>query len=302
MNAWKSFWIENHDKYSVFHFHTPTLANIYALKMAHRYGVSKIIVHAHNTHANKGNLQIIHDIVHKYHRNKINKYATKFYACSKPAAEWVFGGTNLNKYHVEIFLNGIDTNKFVFNETVRDKYRNELSVQDKLVIGHVGRFANQKNHLFLVDIFYEIQKINKKAILMLIGEGELKGKIVEKVDKLKLNDKVLFLGVRDDIASLMMAMDKFVFPSFHEGLGIVVIEAQAAGLESYVSDKIPKDTKITNIINYLALNEAPSNWAEKIVKENKIDRISSSEKVKSVGYDISETTKMYEHYLLSEEQ
>lgn len=300
MKAWQSFWVENYNKYVAFHFHTPTLANIYALKMAKKHGVRKIIVHAHNTHAQKGKLQIIHDIVHKYHRNKISKYATKFYACSTPAAQWVFGEKNLNDIDVELFNNGVDLSKFSYDEKVREKYRRTFDVENQIVIGHVGRFAHAKNHEFLIDIFYEINKLESNSVLFLVGEGELISKIKNRVNQYGLNNNVRFLGIREDISELLMSMDLFLFPSLYEGLPVTLIEAQASGISILASDKIAKEVKLVETLKFMDIEESPKTWANKCIELSRSKREKLDDDIKAAGYDILHSVKIYEKYLESE--
>ena len=142
--------------------------------------------------------------------------------------------------------NGVDIEKYKYNEKVREEYRKKLNIDKKIVYGHVGRFHPQKNHEFLIDLFYEISLKQDNSILLLVGDGELIDRIKNKVKELKLEDKVLFLGFREDIDKLMNAMDYFLFPSLYEGLGIVTIEAQTSGLLTFVSKEIPEDANITS--------------------------------------------------------
>ena len=154
-----------------------------------------------------------------------------FFACSEAAGEWMFGG---ERYH--IMNNALDTAVFQYNETVRDHVRNELGFNGKnFVIGHVGRFDQAKNQSFLLDIFAEIAKIDRSARLLLIGDGVLKKEMQAKAVQLQVMDRVLFMGVRPDVAQLMQGMDLLLFPSKYEGLPVTLVEAQTAGLDASVA-------------------------------------------------------------------
>lgn len=300
MKEWRKFWKNNHSKYTAFHFHTPTLANIYALKMAKRYGVKKIIVHAHNTHVYKGKLQLIHDIVHNYHRNRIVKYANKFYSCSMPAAEWVFGNKSLKEIEVESFNNGIDLERFSYNKEIRKKYRDDMNLNNKFVIGHIGRFVHAKNHDYVIDIFSEVVKNNTNVVLLFIGDGELMPEIKAKVKDLRLCDKVEFLGIREDVPQLLMSMDLFLFPSLYEGLPVTMIEAQASGLPILASDRIAKEVKLVDTVNFMNIDNSAREWAKKSLELCDYKRIKLDNEIRYAGYDILDTTEKYYSYIVEE--
>lgn len=300
LKIWNDFWQYNASYYKAFHFHTPTLANIYPLIKASKYKVPIRIVHSHNTYANKGRLQQVHDIAHRYNSRRITKFANKFFACSKPAAAWLFGKDYTDSLNVKIFKNGIDTKLFNFNKKTRNIYRSKLGLENKIVIGHVGRFVKQKNHDLLIDIFSKLYNKNKKLVLLMIGEGELVINIRNKVAQLGINDAVKFIGIRKDIHNLLMAMDLILFPSLHEGLGIVLVEAQASSLPVLASNKIPLEIKCTDNFQFKDINESVESWAEEALRMiKKGDRKSQISKIKEAGYDITSVTKKYENFLLS---
>lgn len=173
---------------------------------------------------------------------------------------------------------------------MRNLIRKELDLTDKFVLGHVGRFAKQKNHEFIVDIFEEVKKNESQAVLMLVGDGELKEQIAEKIKLKGLADSVVFTGVRSDIAALMNAMDVFLFPSLHEGLGIVGIEAQATGLKTFISTGVPEEVIITNNVKRISLEKAANEWAQEeiLVLKDGYDRKSETNQVRSNNYDIND--------------
>ena len=166
---------------------------------------------------------------------------------------------------MEIINNAIDIEKFIFNQNIREKIRKQLNVEDKFVIGHIGRFSYQKNHEFLVDMFKNISNENSEAVLLLIGEGNLKEKIVQKVKENNLEEKVIFLGTVKNINEIMQAMDVFVLPSYYEGLPVVGIEAQASGIDCFFSDTITTELKINDNVKFLNINNTKE-WCENIMK------------------------------------
>ena len=168
----------------------------------------------------------------------------------------------------KVLNNAVNVEEFLFNKEMRQKIRRELNVHDELVIGHIGRFNKQKNHEFLIDIFKSVVEKRPDAVLVMAGEGNLKPQIEKKVADLGLSSNVRFLGVRSDIANLMQGMDLFLFPSLFEGLPVVLVEAQAAGLKCLISDSITKETDITGRIEFASLRESPEEWANIILVFN----------------------------------
>lgn len=188
-------------------------------------------------------------------------------APSTEAAEFVFGKKSVENGKVYILHNAINYDDFKFNLKVRSKVRKELNIDEKVVYGHIGRFNIQKNHMFLLDVFNEIYKKNRNSVLLLIGNGELKNDILNKINTLKLNDSVFLLGLQDNVSNYLMAMDKFIFPSLFEGMPNVIIEAQASGLPCYISNTITKEANITGLVKYISLNDSSKEWASIILKD-----------------------------------
>lgn len=247
-------------------------------------GIKNVIVHSHNTPKIKNIKKILIKILNPLYRKLTNAHL----ACSKNAARSLFTKTD----DVIIIKNGIDINKFKYNEKIRNQYRKELNINDKIVYGHVGRFDEQKNHSFLIDLFYEIQK-KQDAVLLLIGTGKLEKEIKEKVKLLNIEDKVLFQGFRDDVSNLLNTMDVFLFPSLYEGFGNVVIESQTNGLPSFVSNGIPDEANISN--NFHKLNTYDiEEWLKEILNVKIKDRKSAYKNTIKAGYDIKQTSKQLE--------
>lgn len=186
-------------------------------------------------------------------------------APSIEAGRFVFGGRAIKNNEILILNNGINIKKFSFEQQKREQVRKEMDLEDSFVVGHIGRFVDQKNHRFLIEIFDSIQQKKKNAKLLLIGTGELQRDIETQISQLGFMDKVYFLGIRSDIAPLLMAMDVMLFPSLYEGMPNVIIEAQATGLNCVVSDAVTKDCDITGLVKFLSLEVPSSEWADEIV-------------------------------------
>ena len=279
---------KEHTEYKIIHQHVSSLTYIQPIKIAKENNVPVRIIHGHNT---KQGGHKIHEIIHRVNKTAIKKYATHYFACSEDAARWMYGPHKLFQIDYAILNNAIDSKEFTFDMKLRDAIREELNLTDKFVVGHVGRFALQKNHEFLVDVFAEIRKNEKQAVLLLVGDGELKEDIINKINSKGLTDSVVLTGVRSDVPALMNAMDVFVFPSLHEGLGIVAIEAQSTGLKCFVSTEVPEEVMITDNIQRISLDKKSFEWAQEILKiKNGYHRESEIDKVLSSGYDIYEVT------------
>ena len=184
-----------------------------------------------------------------------------------------------------IMRNAINTEKFVYDPEIAKRQKESLGIEDKFVLGHVGRFNFQKNHEFLIEIFNEVCKENANTVLLLVGTGELEENIHKKVRNLGLHEKVKFLGVREDIPELMQAMDVFVFPSLFEGLPVTLVEAQAAGLPCVVSDTITKEIDITNNVKFLDINGKTYEWAKDIIKKKERKK-EAYHMLEKAGFDI----------------
>lgn len=251
-----------HKEYKIVHQHVSSLSNIQAIIAAKRASVPVRIIHSRNTQQSGSKL---HKYLHLWNQRNIESYATDYFACSGLAAKWLYGEKQFTKGNYKIIKNGIQTDKFVFNSETRDRLRKELGVEQKLVIGNVGRFNLQKNHMFLLDIFKSVNDANPNSLLILIGDGVLRGSIEDKIKELGLNANVILTGVRSDISDLLQAMDIFVMPSFYEGLPGTVIEAQGAGLPCLISDTITNEVQITDLVHYAPLGDTAEEWRDIIL-------------------------------------
>lgn len=227
------------------------------LLLAKQAGISKRIAHSHATTDGKGN-NIVMATIRKIFQHMLLKNATDYLACSYEAGIGLYG-----KDQPFIFVpNGIDLGKYQNVPQSKEAIRETLAIaQDALVIGNIGRFEEQKNHEFLIDVFEKIVEKRSNSHLILIGEGSLEGKIKDKVDNLRLQSKVSFLGLREDIPQLLKAMDVFLMPSLYEGLPISAVEAQAANLKIVLSTEVSKETALSENIQFVSLETSAESWA-----------------------------------------
>ena len=286
---YRIYYTVKHYNYSVvmcIAVHPLAAVDLFAAKIAR---AKKRLVRSTNSSAGGSWLS---NVLAKLFRPLVIKMATKLLAPSTEAAVWLFGERVFKSGQVELIANGIEVNKYVFNEQQRLKIRHEFNIQDKCVLGHIGRFNKQKNHTFLLDVFSEVKKKCSEAVLVLVGKGELERDIKKKIYDLKLQDSVIFTGVRSDVPELLMGMDVLVFPSLYEGMPNVVIEAQATGLPCLISDAITREANITSIVKYISLSATTKEWAETLIAMiSNYARIDLSSVIKEKGFNICETMK-----------
>ncbi len=279
------------NNYKIVHSHINTLS-IFSLFAAWRAKIPIRIAHSHST-TNK--LEKKKNILKQIFKPFSKLFATHYFACTKHAGNWMFG----NKKEIYILNNAIELDRYKYNIDIRNKIRKELNINDDtLVIGHIGRFVEQKNHRYLIDIFNEIHSKNNNSILILIGQGPLESYIKDKVNKLGLDNNVFFLGQLDNANEYYQAFDIFLLPSLYEGLGMVLIEAECSGLLSYTSTEVPLEAKVTDNLYYMSLKDNPSIWSNNILDSIKdYNRVSCEDIVKRSGYDITiESSKLVNKY------
>lgn len=282
------------NKYNIVHSHNSN-KNLLILCAAKKYGVPIRIAHSHNS-ISAHNSTSFRLLWQKTCKTLISLFATHYFACSKLAAATNFSRKLIKSNRVKIINNGINTKNFIYDKQTRNDYRKTLGLENKFVIGHIGRFAYQKNHEFLIDVFAEVYAQNPHSVLLLIGEGELERDMRRKVGKLKLADAVRFLGVRPDIPNLLQAIDVFVLPSRFEGLGIVAIETQAAGLKTLASDAVPPEAQITDLFEYIPLNQSASGWAEIIMQYQGYERRNTYDEIVAAGFDMEKVSQILEKF------
>lgn len=279
----KSFFELHKGEYQAIWVNVCSLANIDYLKIAKKYGIPRRIIHSHNSQNMDGRLR---KILHDLNKRKISKFATDFWACSQSAAKWFYGTKP-----AEIIHNAINTEQMSYDESKRKEYRTQLGWEDNYIIGNIGRLHFQKNQLFALDIFYELQQKIPDARLVLIGQGEDEKKIKDKIRDLGIEGKVHMPGVQQDIVGWLSAMDIFLFPSIFEGLGIAALEAQANGIPMLASTAVPKEVKINNNVIFLDLGRPVKDWVQVLYKmKNEYPR-EKSDKIKTAfienHYDIT---------------
>ena len=272
-------------KYDIIHWNAMSLSNNIAAMLGIKNKIP-VIVHTHSIwHSN--NLTSL--LLHKMNNCLLPKKKIIKFACSDDAGKYLF------KKDFKVIDNGIDLNKFKYNEANRKKIRKELKISDDVVvIGHIGRLNYAKNHDFLLDVYKEYSKSNNNSLLVIVGSGELESTLKEKASVLGINKKIKFLGNKQNTNELLSMFDLFVFPSKFEGLGIAVIEAQVSGLNCIISDRIPNEAIVSNKVKVLSLSEHPKKWATEMLNCNTDDREFdiSSKKIKK--FDIVNTTKEIE--------
>lgn len=282
---------KSHRDYNIVHLHSSSKSYI-VLKKAKKYGIKTRIAHSHNIDFQTKN--ILKKIIGNLFKINLRRYATDYYACSELAGKWLFGKKIIKTDKFKIINNAIDCSRFKYDEQIRNKIRKELKItENELLLGNVGRFSNQKNHEFLIDIFFEVYKERPNTKLLLIGTGEKEEQIKDKVKKLNIEKNVIFLGFSGKVNEYMNAMDIFVFPSKFEGLGIVLIEAQANGLHCFASKGvIPSEAKVTELLEFISLDNIEE-WKERILNVS-IVRNDVREEIEQKGYSINKTVDLLE--------
>ena len=286
---WKSFLAE-HPEYTIVHGHARSTASIY-LKIAAKLG-RKAIAHSHSTSSGSGLAALIKRILQLPLRYR----SYYLMACSNEAGRWLFGSRACRSDRYLLLPNSADISHFCFDAQIRDEYRKMLGIENCFVLGHVGRFHEAKNHLFLLEVFNELHNKNENSRLLLVGDGELRWQIEERIRQLGLTDSVILTGSRGNVSDYLQAMDVFVFPSLWEGLPVSVIEAQAASLPCLISDTITMDVNITEQIRRLPI-QSTAPWM-KALTEEELFRKDVTDDIKKAGFDVQDSvkklTKFYE--------
>lgn len=282
-----AFFEEHGGEYRIVHSHLDCMSAI-PLKAAEKAGIPVRIAHAHNSnqdHDFKYPLKLIF-------KTQIPSVSTHLFACSCAAGVWMFKSASF-----EVMPNAIEVGDFLFSEKKRE-IRGFLGIGNRLAVGHVGRFCYQKNHVFLLRIFRDLLQTMQDAVLVLVGDGPLRPEIEKQASNLGIKERVLFLGIREDIPEILSAMDVFVFPSHYEGLGISLIEAQVSGLPCLISDRVPREAILTDHVTSMSLDESPAKWAEKTVEMASVPRSPGAEAVRDAGYDIQSAAEMLQSFYL----
>ncbi|MFV0527239.1 MAG: glycosyltransferase family 1 protein [Lachnospiraceae bacterium] len=272
------------NNYKIVYSHMNTLS-IFPMYVAWKAKIPVRIAHNHST-AGKGELK--KNLI-KYSLRPFAKiFPNTLCACSTFAGKWLFGQQAMNSGKITIWKNAVNINKFLYSSDTRKRIRKECGIENQFVVAHVGRFIHQKNHEFIVKIFEEIHIMKPETILLLVGSGDRIEEIKNMVSTLNLTDSVMFLGNRSDIADVYQAMDAFVMPSFYEGLGMVAVEAQIAGLPVVCADTIPIEAKISDNMKYLSLHDSVRTWANLVLSFSRgYERKNMKGCAEDLGYDIN---------------
>lgn len=288
-NWWRKFF-ELHKEYKIIHCHIRSTANI-ILKIAREYSVVTIS-HSHSISNGNG----IRALIKNFNQRNISRYSDYKFACSKDAGRWLYG----ENQEFEVIKNAIPVERFLFSQIKRENFRKKYNIENKHVYGHVGRFSEEKNHIFLIDVFKNILEKDKDAILLLVGNGSLEEKVKDRILSEQLSSKVFLLGNQEDVSSFMCGIDMFIFPSKYEGLGIVLVEAQASGVPCLASDRIPKDINLTNLIKQIPIEDSKefAKIATGLMEKNSYDqnRKYYNDIIKKAGYDCVEISSYLKRF------
>lgn len=284
-------------KYKIVHSHMDAMGMV-VLRTAMKCKIPIRIAHSHNTqHLTNSPVKFIFN---EHARKNISRYATHLFACSEDAGRWLYGDTAFNDGNVTLINNAIELDDFAFSSPKRNLVRERLGLEGNFVIGHIGRFDYQKNHMFLLDIFSATLEKIPNAKLLLIGDGHLREQIEDRIRNLGIEKSVVMLGLRNDVHDLLNAFDLQLLPSLFEGLPVTLIEAQTNGVRCIVSYGVPKSANLTNLISYISLEETAIHWADQIsqIKHNSTEREGYRSMMSEVGYDINtEAPKLMNLYL-----
>lgn len=290
-NAKQTYDVMKKQKYRIIHRHTAVSFCWMDFFVAKLCGIKIRICHSHGNRCEKIWL-------HRFFYPIFIANITNFLACGNEAGKWLYG----NKREFYVINNGIDTKCFEYSEEKRQLLRSKSRIAPHIVvIGNIGRLSIQKNTLFLIDIFAEIVKIKKDSVCIIVGDGELMDKAKQKVKDLRLIDQVIFTGVAKDVQGWLSAMDIVVYPSLYEGVPVAVLESEAAGVPSVLSDRVPCEVDVTGLSKQVSLLLSPKQWAKEILihlenHNNLSARYMYNEILRKSGYDIKETSKKLERY------
>lgn len=290
---WWDIFLKEHTEYRILHIHVRSVAAI-CVHVAQKYGCITI-VHSHSTSNGSGMSAVVKYLLQK----PIRYMADYLFACSYEAGAWLFGSRAIQKSNFKIVQNAIDSERFKFDKSRRTMMRESLDLEGYLVLGHIGRFLEMKNHAFLLEIFREVHRMHQKSKLLLVGDGKLREMIQEKASQLQISEDIVFVGNVNNTEDYYQAMDVFVFPSFWEGLGIVAVEAQASGLPCVVSDAVPTEADIgSDLFWRLSLRKSAKEWATFILSHTNRKREDMHLQVQAAGYDSCKVACMLQDFYI----
>ncbi|ERJ94498.1 glycosyltransferase family 1 protein [Treponema lecithinolyticum] len=268
--------------YSIVHSHLNTLS-VFPLYAAYRAKVPVRIAHNHST-TSRGEFK--RNMIKQMLRPFSKTFATHYAACAEYPGRWLFGAKAVRAEKVRLIKNAVDTERFYPNLAGAERIRKEFGLENRFIVGHVGRFVFPKNHEFIVRVFAEAYRQNKNTALLLVGTGELEADIRRLVKELGIENAVFFAGLRRDIPDFLNAFDVFFLPSRYEGMPVVGIEAQAVGLPCLMSDAVPQDTAITPLVSFFPLNVGINEWAQKLLSYEHKQKKAYPDLIRNSGFDI----------------
>lgn len=270
---------------------TSNAMGFWDMKIAKKAGAERCCVRSSNS---SDGTKLSMKIAHCFGRIFLSKYVDVAIAPSDLAARYTFGKKAYKTGKIKIINNALDLEVYSYSEAGRKKIREEFEIpENEFVVGHVGRFEKQKNHMFLIEVFKEILKTTPNARLLLVGIGSKEEQIRKQIVETGIENNVIFAGFRSDVVDLFSAIDVFVLPSFYEGMPNVIIEAQAIGVPCVISDTITRNANITGLVNYVSLAEHPIRWAEIVKKISVNERICTKSFFVEKKYDIDTTAKQF---------
>lgn len=281
------------NKYRIAHGYNGTM-NVFGLYAAWRAGVPIRINESISMAHSLDYKTILKNILKPFSRCFSTHYMANGEACGK----WQFGKL-YDEGKVSIFKTVINADENRYDSELRERCRKEFGIEDNIVIGHIGRLTVQKNTIFIIDIFNEIAKLEEKAKLLIIGDGELREEMISKIKDYGIEEKVLYLGRREDIKQFYNAMDCFLLPSLYEGLPVVGVEAECCGLPMFFSTEIPRESSACDELGmFVGLNKSAKEWAALILRKlRKVNRKDHSAEIKEMGFDsATEADKLHKYY------
>ncbi len=298
INGVKQFFREHHE-YKIVHSHTSSKSAV-PLWIAKKCGVPARIAHSHNNKSENGFGGMVRNLL----KLPLRYVATDFFACGEAAAKWLYGVEMWKIGKVKNLANAIPVESFSYDVLQRNLVRDELMIaEDSLVLGMIARFSGQKNHLFALDLVRALKERGINLKLLLVGDGDMRNVIQDKVKELEIEKEVMMTGVVDDVCKYLQAIDVVLMPSFNEGLPVSLVEAQANGLPCVVSDRVPREADVTGNVEFLPLEV--ETWVFFLVskiKEGVGRDVDAAKKVRNAGYDIKVASKDLEEWYVKKGQ
>lgn len=274
-------------RHLIVHSHV-SIISFFVLKEAFKHQVPFRLAHSHEAHKSLKEHRLLRRPLIMMIKPLVNKVCNFRFGCGVDAGRWLFGPDK----EFYVINNAIDSKKYIYSESVRKDLREELGLIDRFVVGHVGNFTLPKNYPFILKVFKAILARRPDAVLVLVGKNKNNPSVLEQAVRLGVDKSIIFTGIRSDVPKLLQAMDAFLFPSTFEGLPVAVIESQAAGLPTLISDSIDKDVKITPDLEFKSLGESADAWAVKVLEIGcQWKRKDRSQLVIKSGYDIKKNAE-----------